>query len=160
MLPFINSDRIREEEKIIKGYFQIRKTNVKHFSFCSCFSIFVCWSCYPASLCFSLDVFGSLTRKFLSIRKMWSLHIKFCIMFSVSVDVDGYKRGKTSRSVVGNKKQTNSNFKAHMYHYSYLLDFTRRRWIIVHFTIILIQHYTRFSMRLADSHKTAKKFNR
>ena len=81
-------------------------------------------------------------------------------MFSVSVDVDGYKRGKTYRSVVGNKKQTNSNFKAHMYHYSYFLDFTRRRWIIVHFTIILIQHYTRFSMRLADSHKTAKKFNR
>ena len=81
-------------------------------------------------------------------------------MFSVSVDVDGYQLGKTSRSVVGNKKQTDSNFKANMYHYSYLLDFTRRRWSIVHFIIILIQHYTRFSMRLADSHKTAKKFNR
>ena len=48
-------------------------------------------------------------------------------MFSVFVDVDGHNRGPTSRSVVGNKIQTNSNFKAHMRHYSCFLDFIRRR---------------------------------
>ena len=51
-------------------------------------------------------------------------------MFSVFVDVDGHNRGPTSRSVVGNKIQTNSNLKAHMRHYSCFLDFIRRRCYI------------------------------
>ena len=55
-----------------------------------------------------------------SIRKRRRLHIKLCIMWGIFVDVDGHKRGQTSRSVVGNKIQTNSNFKAHTYHNSYL----------------------------------------
>ena len=49
--------------------------------------------------------------------------------------VDGHKRGQTSRSVVGNKIQTNSNFKAHLHHCSYVLDLIRRRWINFHFTL-------------------------
>ena len=55
-------------------------------------------------------------------------------MFSVFVDVDGQKREHTSPSVVGNKIQTNSNFKAHMHHNSYVLDLIRRRTIIFRFT--------------------------
>ena len=55
-----------------------------------------------------------------SIRKRRGLHIKLCIMWGVFVDVDGHKHGQTSRSVVGNKIQTNSNFIAHTYHNSYL----------------------------------------
>ena len=31
MIPFINSDRMRHEEKITGGCFQITKRNVKHF---------------------------------------------------------------------------------------------------------------------------------
>ena len=55
-------------------------------------------------------------------------------MFSVFVDVDGRKREQTSPSVDGNKIQTNSNFKAHMHHNSYVLDLIRRRSIIFRFT--------------------------
>ena len=33
MVPFINSDQMRQEEKITAGYFQITKRNVKHFFF-------------------------------------------------------------------------------------------------------------------------------
>ena len=55
-------------------------------------------------------------------------------MWCVFLHVDGHKRGQTSRSVVGNKIQTNSNFKAHMYHNSYVLDFIRRQWIFFRFT--------------------------
>ena len=33
--------------------------------------------------------------------------------------------------VTGDKIQTNSNFKAHMYHYSYVYDFIRRPGIII-----------------------------
>ena len=69
----------------------------------------------------------------LSIRKGRSLHIKLCIIFSVFVDVNGHKPGQTSLSVVGNEIQTNRNFKAHMYHYSYFLDFFRRRCNIFRF---------------------------
>ena len=47
---------------------------------------------------------------------------------SISVD--------TSRSVVGNRIQTNSNFKAHMYHNRYVLDFIRSHCIILHFTYL------------------------
>ena len=36
-------------------------------------------------------------------------------MWGVFVDVDGHKRGQTSRSFVGNEIQANSNFKAHVY---------------------------------------------
>ena len=45
-------------------------------------------------------------------------------MWGVFVDVDGHKRGQTPRSIAGNKIQTNSNFKAHMYYNSYVLDFS------------------------------------
>ena len=31
MVLFINSDQLRQQEKIIAGYFQITKRNVKHF---------------------------------------------------------------------------------------------------------------------------------
>ena len=57
------------------------------------------WSCYPASLCYLLV--GSRTLEPLSIRKGRSLHIRLCIMFSIFVDFDGYKRGPTSRDDVG-----------------------------------------------------------
>ena len=40
------------------------------------------------------------------------------------VDVDSHRRGQTSRSVFGDKTETNSDFKALMYRYSYFLDFT------------------------------------
>ena len=33
MVPVINSDQMRQEEKITAGYFQITKRNVKHFFF-------------------------------------------------------------------------------------------------------------------------------
>ena len=56
-------------------------------------------SCYPASLCYLLD--GSRTLEPLSVRKGRSLHIRLCIMFSIFVDFDGYKRGPTSRDDVG-----------------------------------------------------------
>ena len=36
-------------------------------------------------------------------------------MWGVFVDVDGHKRGQTSRSFDGNEIQANSNFKAHVY---------------------------------------------
>ena len=36
-------------------------------------------------------------------------------MWGVFVDVDGHKRGQTSRSFVGSEIQANSNFKAHVY---------------------------------------------
>ena len=61
-------------------------------------------------------------------------------MFSFIVDVDSHRRGQTSRSVFGDKTETNSDFKALMYRYSYFLDFTHRRWIIFHFTY-LNNHY-------------------
>ena len=51
-------------------------------------------------------------------------------MWGVFVDIDGLKHGQTSRSVVRNKIQTKSNFKAHVYNYSYFLDFFRRRCLI------------------------------
>ena len=76
---------------------------------------------------------GSRTLESLSIHKGRNLHIKLCIMWGVFVDVDGHKRGQTSRSVVGNKIQTNSYFKAHIYHYHYFLDFIRRLCIIFRF---------------------------
>ena len=38
-------------------------------------------------------------------------------MWGVFVDIDGLKHGQKSRSVVRNKIQTNSNFKAHVYNY-------------------------------------------
>ena len=63
-----------------------------------------------------------------------NLHIKLCIMWGFFVDVDGQKRGQTSRSIAGNKIQTNSNFKAYMYYNSYVLDFFRSRCIIFRFT--------------------------
>ena len=56
-------------------------------------------SCYPASLCYLLD--GSRTLEPLSVRKGRSLHIRLCIMFSIFVDFDSYKRGPTSRHDVG-----------------------------------------------------------
>ena len=56
-------------------------------------------SCYPASLCYLLD--GSRTLEPFSVRKGRSLHIRLCIMFSIFVDFDGYKRGPTSRHDVG-----------------------------------------------------------
>ena len=31
MVLFINSDQLRQQEKIIAGYFQLTKRNVKHF---------------------------------------------------------------------------------------------------------------------------------
>ena len=46
---------------------------------------------------------GSRTLESLSIHKGRNLHIKLCIMWGVFVDVDGHKRGQTSRSDVGNK---------------------------------------------------------
>ena len=33
MVPVINSDQVRQEEKTNAGYFQITKRNVKHFFF-------------------------------------------------------------------------------------------------------------------------------
>ena len=81
------------------------------------------WSCKPASRFYLLDVRGSRTPESLSTRNGRNLHIKLCIMWSVFADVDCHKRGPTSRSVVGNKIQANSNFKAHIHHYSYVLDF-------------------------------------
>ena len=56
-------------------------------------------SCYPASLCYLLE--GSRRLEPLSVRKGHSLHIRLCIMFSIFVDFDGYKRGPTSRHDVG-----------------------------------------------------------
>ena len=67
------------------------------------------------------------------VRRGWNPDIGLRIMWGVFVDFDGHKRGQTSRSVVGNKIQTNSNSKAHMYHNSYVLDFIRCRWINFHF---------------------------
>ena len=55
------------------------------------------------------------------------LVVKLCIMWGVFVDIDSLKHGQTSRSVVRKKIQTNSNFKAHVYDYSYFLDFFRRQ---------------------------------
>ena len=78
------------------------------------------WSFYPASRCYLLDVRSSQKLESLSIRNGRNLHIKLCIMWSVFLYVDGHKRGQTSRSVVGNKIQTKSNFKAH---YVYWLRF-------------------------------------
>ena len=81
------------------------------------------WSCCPASLCYLLDVLSSGTLEPLSIRIWRSLHHGVCIVFSVFDDDDGYKRGQTSRPVVGAEVQTNCNFEAHIYHCSYHLDF-------------------------------------
>ena len=43
--------------------------------------------------------------------------------FIYIVDVDSHRRGQTSRSVFGDKTETNSDFKALMYRYSYFLGF-------------------------------------
>ena len=51
------------------------------------------------------------------------IHHGVCIVFSVFDDDDGYKRGQTSRPIVGAEVQTNCNFEAHIYHCSYHLDF-------------------------------------
>ena len=114
---------------------------------------------YPASLCYLLDVPGSQTLDSLSIRKRRRLHIKLCIMWGVFVDVDGHKCGQTSRSVVGNKKQTNSNFKAHIYHYSYVLDFIRLRCIIFRFTssIYPLVWYSTDTVLLSDLNRLVYK---
>ena len=81
------------------------------------------WSCCPTSLCYLLDVLSSGTLEPLSIRISRSLHHGVCIVFSVFDDDDGYKRGQTSRPIVGAEVQTNCNFEAHIYHCSYHLDF-------------------------------------
>ena len=85
------------------------------------------WSCCPPSLCSILDVRGSGTLEPLSIRKRRSLHHSLCIVFSVFDDDDGYKRGQTSRLVVGTEIQTNCNFEAYVYYCNYLLGFYSSR---------------------------------
>ena len=76
-------------------------------------------SCYPASLYYLLD--GSRTLEPLSIHKGRSLHIRLCIMFSIFVDFDGYKRGPTSRHDFGTEVQRDCKVEAHVYHFSYRL---------------------------------------
>ena len=88
------------------------------------------WSCYPASLCYLLDVRGSRTLESLSIRKGRIVHIKLCVMWSVFVNDDGYKRGPTSRHVVGTEIQRDCNFEAHAYHFSHRLGCMCNRWFI------------------------------
>ena len=61
------------------------------------------------------------------IRKRRSLHHSLCIVFSVFDDDDGYKRGQTSRLVVGTEIQTNCNFEAYVYYCNYLLGFYSSR---------------------------------
>ena len=89
------------------------------------------WSCYPASLYYLLDVFGSRTLESLSVRKGRSLRIKLCIMFSVFVDFNSHKRGPTSRHVVGTEIQRGCNFEAYVYHFNHLLGCMHSRWFIL-----------------------------
>ena len=101
------------------------------------------WSCYPAPLCYLLDVFDSRTLESLSIRKGRNLHIRLCIMRSVFVDSDGHKRRPTSRHVV--EIQRDCNFKAHVYHFSYILGCMSSRWFILSFRLpynLLVRLYS------------------
>ena len=95
----------------------------------------------------------------LSIRKGRSLHIKLCIIFSIFVDVNGHKPGRTSLSVVGNEIQTNRNFKAHMHHYSYFLDFFRRCCIIFRFAFSNkhLVWYRSYTFTLSDLNRLVHK---
>ena len=52
-------------------------------------------------------------------------------MRSVFDDDDGHKRGPTSRHVVGTEIQRDCNFEAHVYHFSYRLDWMFNRWFIL-----------------------------
>ena len=89
------------------------------------------WSCYPASLCYLLDVLGSRTLESLSILKWRNRRNMLCVMFSFIVDADSHKRGSTSRSVVETEIQRDCNFEAHVYHFSFLLGCISIRWFIL-----------------------------
>ena len=52
-------------------------------------------------------------------------------MWGVFVNVDGHKRGPTSRPVVGTEIQRYCNFEAHVHHFSYLLDCMSSPWFIL-----------------------------
>ena len=52
-------------------------------------------------------------------------------MRSVFDDDDGHKRGPTSRHVVGTEIQRDCNFEAHVYHFSYRLDWMFNCWFIL-----------------------------
>ena len=54
-------------------------------------------------------------------------------MRSVFVDSDGHKRRPTSRHVV--EIQRDCNFKAHVYHFSYILGCMSSRWFILSFRL-------------------------
>ena len=64
-------------------------------------------------------------------RKARKGHNRLCVMLSFLVDADGHKRGPTSRHAVGTEIQRDCNFKAHVYHYSYLLGFISSRGSIL-----------------------------
>ena len=71
------------------------------------------------------------------------------VMLSFLVDADGHKCGPTSRHAVGTELQRDCNFKAHVYHYSYLLGFISSRGSILSSQLpynLLVHPYSRTIM--------------
>ena len=114
------------------------------------------WSCCPASLCYLSDVLGSGALEPLSIHIWRSLNHRLCIVFSVFDDDEGYKRGQTSRHVVGAEVQTNYNFEAHIYHCSYHLGFIsclffiHFSWWLYNFAWLFRSHHIQRFLALTD----------
>ena len=72
------------------------------------------------------------------VHEHWSLcryardasYISSYALCGVFVNDDGYKRGPTSRHVVGTEIQRDCNFEAHAYHFSHRLGCMCNRWFI------------------------------
>ena len=89
------------------------------------------WSCYPAFLCYLLDVRGSQTLESLPILTSRNRRNRLCVMYSFHVDTDDHRRGSTSRHVVGTEIQRDCNFEGHTHHFSYLLGRISSLWPIL-----------------------------
>ena len=68
-------------------------------------------------------------------------------MWSVFVDVDGHKRGLTSRHVVATEIQRDCDFETNVYHFSYRLGCMSSRWFILssqlpHSPLVQLYNYT------------------
>ena len=81
----------------------------------------LCWSFFTASLCFFASDYSEWTLEYLSPCATRGLCNKLHFVRSVSDDTGCYKRGQTSRPVVGTEIQTRCNSDAHQYYHCYLL---------------------------------------
>ena len=79
----------------------------------------------PFAITYWMSIMNERTLEDLSLRIQGSLYSRPLIEWSVCVDTDYYKRGQSSRSVVGSEIQTSCNFKANLYDRYYLLDCVR-----------------------------------